>query len=84
MASDKLLKSFLDLMEEKNWILRLKAGAERSHQVPLEVKDIRDQVKREREVKVGKGIFNGRPFLKEVLDVSQLAALRTEADFQAE
>jgi DNA replication ATP-dependent helicase Dna2 len=78
MESDKLLKSFLDLMEEKNWILRLKAGAERSHSLPIEGatteragrrgEDKKGKVKRE--VKVEKGILNGRPFLKEALDVS--------------
>jgi len=73
MGSDKLLKSFLDLMREKNWILRLKAGAEKSHQIPPHgvqegIKGEKKEVKRE--VKMEKGILNGRPFLKEALDVS--------------
>jgi DNA replication ATP-dependent helicase Dna2 len=76
MASDKLLKSFLDLMEEKNWVLRLQAGADKVHQSPdpLDVgvrkEEIRVEVKKE--VKVNKGILNGRPFLREAIDVSQL------------
>jgi DNA replication ATP-dependent helicase Dna2 len=81
MGSDKLLKSFLDLMEEKNWILRLKAGAERSHSQLIESVTAEragrggedKEVKVKREVKVEKGILNGRPFLKEALDVSELA-----------
>jgi hypothetical protein len=81
MGSDKLLKSFLDLMEEKNWILRLKAGAEKSHSLPIEGVTAErpgrggddKEVKVKREVKVEKGILNGRPFLKEALDVSELA-----------
>jgi hypothetical protein len=81
MGSDKLLKSFLDLMEEKKWILRLKAGAEKSHFLPIEGARTEragrggedKEVKVKREVKVEKGILNGRPFLKEALDVSQLA-----------
>jgi len=78
MGSDKLLKSFLDLMEEKNWILRLKAGAEKPHRLPVEGATVEragrggenKEVKVKREVKVEKGILNGRPFLKEALDVS--------------
>ena len=77
MGSDKLLKSFLDLMKEKNWILQLKAGAEKSHRLPGEGTAERagrggedKEVKVKREVKVEKGILNGRPFLKEALDVS--------------
>jgi hypothetical protein len=81
MGSDKLLKSFLDLMEEKNWILRLKAGAEKSHSQLIESVTAEragrrgedKEVKVKREVKVEKGILNGRPFLKEALDVSELA-----------
>ena len=83
MGSDKLLKSFLDLMEEKDWILRLGAGAEKSHQLPVEGATAEragrggedKEVKVKREVKVEKGILNGRPFLKEALDVSQLTVL---------
>jgi hypothetical protein len=92
MGSDKLLKSFLDLMEEKNWILRLKAGAEKSHSLPIEGATAEragrvevNEVKLKREVKVEKGILNGRPFLKEALDVSQLPGSRTSsADCQSE
>jgi DNA replication ATP-dependent helicase Dna2 len=89
MGSDKLLKSFLDLMVEKNWILRLKAGAEKSHCLPIDcvrlgrVEETKE-VKVKREVKVEKGILNGRPFLKEALDVSRLAVGRSLADRQAE
>jgi hypothetical protein len=92
MGSDKLLKSFLDLMEEKNWILRLKAGAEKSHRLLVEGATTErggrgrddEEVKVKREVKVEKGILNGRPFLKEALDVSQLAIVWSLADQQAE
>jgi len=92
MGSDKLLKSFLDLMEEKNWILRLKAGAEKSHRLPVECATTEragrggedKEVKVKREVKVEKGILNGRPFLKEALDVSWLAVVCSLADRKAE
>jgi DNA replication ATP-dependent helicase Dna2 len=66
MGGDKLLKSFLDLMEEKKWILRLKPGAEKLHHLPV----VEDEVNVKREMKVEKGILNGRPFLREALDVS--------------
>ena len=74
-------------MEEKNWILRLKAGAEESHQTPPHgvqegIKGEKKEVKRE--VKMEKGILNGRPFLKEALDVSQLIVVWSLADQQAE
>jgi DNA replication ATP-dependent helicase Dna2 len=86
MGSDKLLKSFLDLMEEKNWILRLKAGAEKSHSQLIESVTAeragRGGVKRE--VKGEKGILNGRPFLREAHDVSQLVVAWSLADQQAE
>ena len=92
MGSDKLLKSFLDLMEEKDWILRLKAGAEKAHCLPVEGVTAErpgrggedKEVKVKREVKVEKGILNGRPFLKEALDVSQLAVVCSLANQQAE
>ena len=75
MGSDKLLRSFLDLMEKKNWILRLKAGSEKSHLLPSVGGTIgpvgeEKEVKVKREVKMEKGILSGRPFLKEALDVS--------------
>jgi len=86
MASDKLLKSFLDLMEEKKWVLRLKAGAEKVHRFSdvLDVKkeDRKGEVKKE--VKVNKGILNGRPFLREAIDVSPLKNFHSQADHQAE
>ena len=86
MASDKLLKSFLDLMEEKKWVLRLKAGAEKVHRFSdvLDVKkeDRKGEVKKE--VKVNKGILNGRPFLREAIDVSPLKNFHSLADHQAE
>jgi autonomous glycyl radical cofactor GrcA len=95
MASDKLLKSFLDLMEEKNWVLRLQAGAEKVHQFldPLEgstgvggsVKKEELKVEVKKEIKVNKGILNGRPFLREAIDVSQLnRSQEFGADPQAE
>jgi DNA replication ATP-dependent helicase Dna2 len=92
MGSDKLLKSFLDLMEEKDWMLRLKAGAEKAHSLPVEGATAErpgrggddKEVKVKREVKVEKGILNGRPFLKEALDVSQLVVVWSLADQQAE
>jgi DNA replication ATP-dependent helicase Dna2 len=76
MGGDKLLKSFLDLMEEKKWILRLKPGAEKLHHLPVVEDEVNGKVggvkeeKVKREVKVEKGILNGRPFLREALDVS--------------
>jgi hypothetical protein len=76
MAGDKLLKGFLDLMGEKGWILRLKAGAERVHhfagdgEEEAKVADVKTEVKKE--VKVEKGILIGRPFLREAIEVSDL------------
>ena len=86
MASDKLLKSFLDLMEEKNWVLRLKAGAEKVHRFSdvLDLKEEDRKVEVKKEVKVNKGILNGRPFLREAIDVSPLKNLHGQADHQAE
>ena len=77
MGSDKLLKSFLDLMNEKNWILRLKPGAEKTHQLPVSTQTggMKKEVKEKKELKVDKGILNGRPFLKEAIEVSRLIAL---------
>jgi hypothetical protein len=79
MASDKLLKGFLDLMKEKNWILGLKAGAEKIHQLPGPT-IVKQEVKREREVRSGKGILNGRPFLREAIEVSLADCMRITAD----
>ena len=86
MASDKLLKSFLDLMEEKKWVLRLKAGAEKIHRFSdvLDLKEEDRKVEVKKEVKVNKGILNGRPFLREAIDVSPLKNFHGQADHQAE
>jgi hypothetical protein len=89
MDSDKLLKLFLDLMEEKNWVLRLKAGADRVHRFPdpldVGVKEEELKVEVKKEVKVNKGILNGRPFLREAIDVSRLYRFTcSQADCQAE
>ena len=86
MASDKLLKSFLDLMEEKKWVLRLKAGAEKVHRFSdvLDLKKEDRKVEVKKEVKVNKGILSGRPFLREAIDVSPLKSFHSQADHQAE
>lgn len=86
MASDILLKSFLDLMEEKKWVLRLKAGAEKVHRfsdiLDVEKQNRKGEVKKE--VKVNKGLLSGRPFLREAIDVSPLKSFHMQADHQAE
>jgi len=86
MASDKLLKSFLDLMEEKKWVLRLKAGAEKVHRFSdvLDVEKEDGKAELKKEVKVNKGILSGRPFLREAIDVSPLKSFHSQADHQAE
>ena len=86
MASDKLLKSFLDLMEEKKWVLRLKAGTEKVHRFSdvLDLKKEDRKVEVKKEVKVNKGILSGRPFLREAIDVSPLKNFHSQADHQAE
>lgn len=86
MAGDKLLKSFLDLMEEKKWVLRLKPGAEKVHRFSdvLDLKEEDRKVEVKKEVKVNKGILSGRPFLREAIDVSPLKIVHSQADHQAE
>ena len=86
MASDKLLKSFLDLMEEKKWVLRLKAGAEKVHRFSdvLDVEKEDGKAELKKEVKVNKGILSGRPFLREAIDVSPLKSFHSQADHRAE
>lgn len=75
-----MLKGFLDLMEEKGWVVRLKPGAVTLHEGMLEaattvkkdqIEDLNDSSKIvKREGKVGQGLLNGRPFLKEAIKVS--------------
>lgn len=74
MAGDKLLKGFLDLMEEKKWILRLKAGADGVHRLRgvESTPEIAMDSKAKKEGKLAKGILNGRPFLREAIEVSTL------------
>jgi hypothetical protein len=74
MAGDKLLKGFLDLMKEKKWILRLKAGAEGVHRLRgvESGPEIAAEEKGKKEGKLAKGILNGRPFLREAIEVSTL------------
>jgi len=88
MASDNLLKSFLDLMEEKKWVLRLKAGAEKIHRFsdPIEGVVKKEEVKVEvkKEGRANKGVLSGRPFLREAIDVSPLKNFHSQADHQAE
>ena len=64
-------------MKEKDWILRLKPGAEKTHQLPVTPKteEVKQEVKEKKELKVDKGIMNGRPFLKEAIEVSRLLSL---------
>lgn len=76
LASDPLLKGFLDLMEENNWVMRLEPGADKIHHVieavvkTEEKEDGKTGKTVKREGKLGDRAVNGRPFLKEVLEVS--------------
>lgn len=89
MAGDKLLKGFLDLMSEKGWILNLKPGAERVHHLVgdgcggAEAIEVKQEVKKE--IKVEKGILNGRSFLREAIEVCFCAPRsRVNAEYQNE
>jgi hypothetical protein len=96
LGGDKLLKGFLDLMNEKGWVMRLKPGAESLHDLSLMCGSV--VVKGEageqcvdggfksevpagesgvggRVIKGGKGILGGRPFVKEVIEVSSLSQM---------
>jgi DNA replication ATP-dependent helicase Dna2 len=89
LSSDAMLKGFLDLMEDKRWVVKLPPGADRLHRgifgmVGKEEKDggevacAKKSVKREGNV--GKGVLNGRPFLKEAIEVSMAVSRITQPE----
>lgn len=75
LRRDGVLKKFIELMEEKQWVYQLKAGADGLHPMrqstPKAEKEVKREVKEEKpKGKVGGGVLRGRPFGLEVMAVS--------------